>query len=647
MLKTVFNNLFFKKNSLNKGKLQEANFFSFLKKLPPVAFFFAFPVLMLFIIELINKRNFIYTLFWPFGSPVECFINYIIILCIFCIFTALLGKMNWSASISFAFVAVLSLISSYKETMLGEPLFPWDIYMANLVINLLPYLYKSLNILNLLFVLISFGVVLVIALYVKKNTMPIRIRIVSGILSIFLLSSFSINPYMSYIFLPKIGVSNMDWVQMENYDKNGFVLAFIMNIKNILIKKPENYNKNTLLTSIETISAAQTVSKNSSIPSSEKPIKPNVIMIMSESFWNPTLIKNISFSSDPIPTFRKLSSEYSSGNILSPSFGGGTSNVEFEILTGNSVSFLPDGSNPYQQYIYKPTPSLASIFSQNGYESIAIHSYFKWFFNRDIVYNLLGFKKFIGIDDFVNPTKKGFYISDKDFSKKIISEYKKAKNPVFIYAISMQNHGPYDPKRYTEPFDITVSTKNLSEKSLSILQDYTQGLYDADKSLKEVVNYFSKVKEPTIVVFFGDHLPLLGNDFSVYRESGYVSSDKTHWTNEEYKKMYSPPVVVWTNYKHARQDIQTLGASYLGEYLLDFIGIPNPPYFEFLKQLRKALPGETKYLKIASDNTLYNGTNLPEKLKSLENTYWLLEYDLLFGKGYLKDILFNAKTPNK
>ena len=610
-------------------------------EISPVKFLFIFPAIMLFLIEVVNKASLFKAVIWPFGSPSEFIVNYIIILCLYSLFSALLGKINWSAPVFFAFLAILSLISSYKKAMLGQPLFPWDIYMVKLVFNLLPILYRSVNIFNILLVLVSIGIVMALSIYVKKAYMPIRIRIISGILSAFFLVSLAASPHMTYIFLPKFGISNMDWVQLENYDKNGFCLAFIMNIKNTLINKPENYNEKTVLNSFETITSTKPVSSLSNTSNVDKSVKPNLIIIMSEAFWDPTLMKNVSFSSDPIPTFRKLSSEYSSGHLLSPSYGGGTSNVEFEILTGNSMSFLPDGSNPYQQYIYKSTPSLASVLASNGYESIGLHTYFKWFFNRDKVYPLLGFDKFIGLEDLVRPKNKGPYVSDEEIPKIIIKEYEKAKKPVFMFTITMQNHGPYDIKRYNQPFDVTVSSGNLSKQSLSILQDYTQGIHDADNSLKTVVDYFSKIKEPTVVVFFGDHLPLLGNDFSVYKELGYIASDKIGWSREEYKKMYSPPVVIWTNYKQSRQDIQTIGASFFSEYLFDFIGMQKPPYFEFLKQIRKVLPGDTKYLKIASGNTLYDGLNLPPNLKNLENTYWLFQYDMMFGKNYLKKYLFN------
>ena len=137
--------------------------------------------------------------------------------------------------------------------------------------------------------------------------------------------------------------------------------------------------------------------------------KPNVIFVMSEAFWDPTLLTNVTFSEDPVPTIHRLQKESSTGYLLSPQFGGGTSNVEFEVLTGNSMSFLPGGSIPYQQYISKPIPSLASYFADQGYKSMGIHSYEGWFWDRNKVYKELGFESFKSSEHFVNPGNEGLF----------------------------------------------------------------------------------------------------------------------------------------------------------------------------------------------------------------------------------------------
>ncbi len=176
--------------------------------------------------------------------------------------------------------------------------------------------------------------------------------------------------------------------------------------------------------------------------------KPNVIFIMNEAFWDPTLLKNVKFSEDPLPTVHRLQKEMTSGFLLSPQFGGGTSNVEFEILSGQSMSFMPAGSVPYQQYISRPLPSLASYFKSQGYASTAIHSYERWFWNRENVYRYMGFDEFISKEGFDNPVNKGAFIADDEVSRRIIQEVEENEEPTFIYAVTMQNHGPYDDNRY-------------------------------------------------------------------------------------------------------------------------------------------------------------------------------------------------------
>lgn len=588
----------------------------------------------LFIIELLNKQNLLAVITWFYSSPVELFINYIIVLCIFLMITALLGRVDISAPISLLVLTVFPLASSQKKLFLGEPLFPWDLVLFRYAVDLIPNLNLKFNYFHFLIIAFSVGLVILMYFTLKRHYLSVKFRLVSGILSFSIIGTMSLYPYVTNVVLPKIGINNMDWVQSENYNKNGFALAFIMNTKNIIIPKPHNYNEKTLTSKVKTIEAYKMGKEGEAFK------HPNVIMVMSEAFWDPTLMRNVSFSSDPIPTVRSLMKECSSGHLLSPTYGGGTSNVEFEVLTGNSMSFFPDGANPYQQYIKKPTPSLASIFANQGYNSIAIHSYHKWFFNRDKVYDLIGFQKFTGIEDFKNPEYKGFYISDEEVSKMIINEHKNSDKPVFIYAITMQNHGPYDTKRY-ENTEIKVKCDGFTEQGKSILEDYTQGAHDADRSLKLLIDYFKKVEEPTVIVFFGDHLPMLGNNFSVYYETGYVKSPNAGWTNEEYKDLHSTPLLIWTNYPSKKSNLNVISASYLGAYLMDSINMKEPLYFEFLNYAYNNMPVNLKYLKMDSNDFLYNQKSAPQ-LKELETTYWAFQYDILFGKGYVsKQLLDN------
>lgn len=594
-----------------------------------------FPLALLLIVELFNKQSIIKTLYWLVTSPVEFILNYLLILAIFLLLLVIMGRVYLSAPASIIIMTLLSLVSAHKTFLLGEPLLPWDFLMFKQAVNLLPNIYNGIGILNLFIIALSIILITLVFAITKKYRIRFRYRFVLGVSAALLLGGLSFSPQMIYITLPKIGVSNMDWMQYENYQKNGMALAFMMNVKNIVIPKPEGYSKESVDTAIEAVKRLET--------EPNKDFKyPNVIMIMSEAFWDPTVLNGVSFSEDPIPNIHSLMNKYTSGYILSPSYGGGTSNVEFEVLTGNSISYLPDGSNPYQQYINKPMPSLASIFAEKGYSSVALHTYNKWFFNRNNVYNYFGFQKFVGLEDLKNPKYKGFYVSDDEFSKMIIQEHKNSDKPLFAYAISMQNHGPYEPKRYKNT-DITIKADNISEESKSILEEYAQGIHDADASFKKITDYFKNVKEPTVVVFFGDHLPMLGNNFSVYKETGFVKTQNENWTPEEYKDLHATPLLIWTNYPSEKKNLGVLGSTcYLGSYLMDYINMDKPLYYQFLNDEWNNMPGNLKYLKIDANNNLYSQT--PSGLKSYENTKWLLEYDMMFGKGYAANQLFGQSS---
>src|SRR5690606_1038841 len=140
-----------------------------------------------------------------------------------------------------------------------------------------------------------------------------------------------------------------------------------------------------------------------------------------------TSMENLEFGTDPMPTVR----EHQTGEILTPTFGGGTSNVEFEVLTGFSNMFLPPGSVPYQQYIKNELPAMPRYLAENGYQTTAIHPYPKWFWNREEVYKHLGFEKFIDIDGFSDPLYKGPFVSDEQVTNTIIEQTEQSKKPVF------------------------------------------------------------------------------------------------------------------------------------------------------------------------------------------------------------------------
>lgn len=412
-----------------------------------------------------------------------------------------------------------------------------------------------------------------------------------------------------------LGLRVITWDQSLNYSDNGLFIGFWLNTEAMDVKQPEQYT-------VHKVEQITQMAARSGEPAKEASISPNIIFIMSEAFWDPQRLGAASFSRDPLEYFRELTGEYTSGELLVPVFGGGTVNTEFEALTSLSTQFIPAGSIAYANYVRAPLESLASILRAQGYEASAIHTYHNWFYRRNEVYKHLGFDRFISSEFFNDPALKRGFITDIELTERIVDEIERTSGPDFIYAVSMQNHGPYEVSP-DEPDDIDVSGE-LSESSLNILKTYVNTLDDTDESLRLLLASLEQNEEPSIVVFFGDHLPMLGDDYSVYREAGYYKDDKSF---EEYMRMYSVPFLIWHNIpgKPAKAELPVTSAFHLGPIVLNLANKQGNALTDFLQGM---YDGGLPYLP---RKDLHSQAEINEAL--LEE-YQLLNYDRLFGEGF-------------
>lgn len=313
--------------------------------------------------------------------------------------------------------------------------------------------------------------------------------------------------------------------------------------------------------------------------------KPNIIVVLSEAFWDPTLIDSVRFSRDPLPFFHSLSNTYTSGWLLSPQFGGVTANVEFEVLTGNSIRFLSTGTVAYEKHVKTNIDSLASILSSQGYTATAISPFHNWFANSRETYGRFGFSRFISLE-FFNPNEyEGPYIADNAVARRIMEESRRTEGPDFIFSNTMENHYHFYPNKFKRN-TIHVSG-NLPQGDAGILETYAQGINDADRMLETLVQYFSRLREPTIIVFFGDHLPYLEENYKVYRDTKYISGEDDP---EFLGKMHKTPVLVWNNFSRVPRESIEISPSFLGPYVLNLAGLKGTPYTDYLYELSKRIP---------------------------------------------------------
>ncbi|WP_213523211.1 LTA synthase family protein [Paenibacillus sp. J31TS4] len=549
---------------------------------------------------------------WVKHHPNEFFLNYIFYFALFFLFISLIGRTRWSYWILSVFFLIVSLISGIKFKLLGLPLLPWDIVLSSEGTDVAQYLGDIVQFEMiaglLLFLLCSYVVVHRLPFLQSKFRWPERIFlfVLSGVLLASLYSNKPLN------LKNAMNISTIPWDQAANYTQNGFLLSSLYNMDLIFIKEPEGYSKETIQQLIDGIQR-KNVADNG--------VKPNVIVMLSEAFWDPTQIKSIKFDKDPLEYLHSLQKDFTHGTLLSPQFGGGTANVEYEVLSGHSNRFLPQGSLAYIQYVNHRVDSLAGILGRQNYHTAAVNPLDNWFFDSNKVYRNFGFSKFIS-SEFFPSTPDSMFIPDTEVSKIIISEAEKSQGPDFIFANTMENHWPYYAGKFPEnEFKVESLDGSLSTDTKAMLETLAQGVHNAEKSLKLMIDHFSTTKEPTIIVFFGDHLPLLGNDYQAYRETKFLQDNDPDVLN----KLYSTPFLIWNNYlpKEQKEELH-MSPSFLSPYVLNMANLKGTYYTDYLFDLYKKIP------VIPPENYLA-GMNIAD---SDLRTYKLLQHDSMFGEQY-------------
>lgn len=414
-----------------------------------------------------------------------------------------------------------------------------------------------------------------------------------------------------------LGVRNIHWDPIQNYKQNGVLYGFFMYAESAFVRAPPGYGREE----IERI-----LGKYRPVPARDPARRPNVLVYMSESFWDLRKLRAVDLGFDPTPQYRALREGGWGFELVTPTYGGNTCDPEFEVLTGLPVKYFAPGSRAFQQYVRRPLPSLARLFEEHGYHTAGIHTYHRWFWGRDRVYPLMGFDVFRGLEDMGRPELKGDYPADRMVTRAVIDEAQGSDEPWFIYAISVQNHGPYRANRYKE-YDHDVRAPRLSEDAAAELRTYTQGLVDADRSLAELIRFVDAQEEPTVLLFFGDHLP--GAD-GLFAETGFLG-DRLD-PAEEARRRFTEGGVVHANFPVPPPDGKVLSAQFVPLYVAELAGLELPPFYAFLADVRARFPGLSRNLVVdASGDTV-----APDDpaVRAVDAEYWPIVYDVLFGANH-------------
>ncbi|MDZ7925638.1 MAG: LTA synthase family protein [Agrobacterium sp.] len=544
---------------------------------------------------------------------------------------SILGRRYLSLIALAPLCALTGLISAQKQTYLSDPLYPSDLLFGRQILELLPTMLKAQPLTAALAGLGLCATVAALAglwLLARRYSpglswreraagLALALPLLTGLAS---LMDYSHNSWLR----DRLNIIPMMWDQQENYRHNGFLMAFAFNIPMANVSAPQGYGENSIADLTSEPAAFAT----------NKGDYPDVIMLMSESLWDPTRLENVKLSADPMPNIRAKQS----GNVFSPEFGGMTANVEFEALTGFSNAFLPYGSIPYQQYIRRPVPSLASFFRGEGYSAIAMHPFQEWFWNRKEVYKNFGFEEFRSEETLPPMEKRGNFASDDALMEQIMVAADEARNPLFLFAVTLQGHGPYEAGRYAS--DSIGVEGDLSASASQALTTYSHGVAEADDALLKLMRWAKKRERETIIVLFGDHLPPLGQTFV---ESGYmpgmVASRRAPL--DVMKKEHETPLVVWSSKKGVRRNIGTISPALLPYHVLKTAGFSDPFYTGTLGEVQDAVSVIDRHMLVATDGkALPDWSISPNSIPDVVRNYRLLQFDMMFGAQYGRERFF-------
>lgn len=586
--------------------------------------FFLTPLVALLFLEYANPAGpgLIFYSIRPFcllRFGVTAFLFYIVMGFLF----ALTGSMRFSGCFLCIFSIIFSLTNYFTTTFRGIPILASDLTIMGTAMNVVGNYKYSLDLTRTI-TLLGLIAWCILLFRVKRLRLPKDKKRISAILgsAAICFASFWIMIYTPVMTVTPMHVTVNTFRPIKSYRKNGCVLTFMRSIQLMMIHKPDGYSANA---------AEEIAAPYRSETSSGNAKTPNVIAIMDEAFADLQAVGDFRTSEDVMPFYHSLTKNTVKGFSYVSVFGGQTANTEFEFLTGLSKAFVPASATPYQLYIKSLLPGLTTHLGNQDYQGmLAFHPFRANGYNRDHVYPNLGFSDFISLKDLdVSASDKiRNFVSDAADFQVIIDQYEQAKKksnaPFYLFNVTMQNHSGYD-----QDFDNLDMPISIEEKCDDPeLKRYLNLIHHSDTALKSLIEYFSKQKDPTVIVFFGDHEPGLSNE--VY--SKILGKNVEKLSAEENMNLYKTPFLIWANYDIEEQENVNISMNYLSTLMLESTGMKLSPFNQFLLDIHKQIPVLTTNGYFGEDGSYYSLKDESSPYYESLRKYQILQYNDLFDK---------------
>lgn len=525
------------------------------------------------------------------------------------------GRTSISMAICVSAIAIIGVGNYFVVMFRSNPIVPWDIYSFETAMSVADNYVFSVD-----WALAEHIAMFILMLIVGVRT---NIRLSKKILRPILTVAMCIPAYfyISYLWQDNLerntGLNDTLFNAKYMHSKDGFFVSFILDIHFLQIEEPKNYSDEYALSLLN----EQEVEK---VETPEE--LPDIIAIMDETFSDPAVLGEFETNKDYMPFVHSILrgevantiSGYTDVSVL----GGNTANSEFEFLTGNSMAFFPNGSVPYLQYIRDGISTIVPQLEEYGYTTYGTHPYRAKGWNREFIYDLMGFDYRYFQGSFPFEDKLRNYVSDEADFKSILEWRNNTEGPFFMFNVTMQNHSNYGGD--FDNFDPQIVAKFKNTSSNKYLNKYLSLMYETDQDVASLLSELSQSDRKTIVVFWGDHQP---NDYVVrpiYKEYGLDFDNQTY---EQQQQRQKTPFFIWANYDIQEQTNVEISLNYLNILLFETAGLQLDEYQTFRKNLWQGQIPMMNAVGYRNDNgDLVEYDDAPEEIQNLLNEYQNIQY---------------------
>lgn len=525
------------------------------------------------------------------------------------------GRTSISMAICVSAIAIIGVGNYFVVMFRSNPIVPWDIYSFETAMSVADNYVFSVD-----WALAEHIAMFILMLIVGVRT---NIRLNKKILRPILTVAMCIPAYfyISYLWQDNLerntGLNDTLFNAKYMHSKDGFFVSFILDIHFLQIEEPKNYSDEYALSLLN----EQKVEK---VETPEE--LPDIIAIMDETFSDPAVLGEFETNKDYMPFVHSILrgevantiSGYTDVSVL----GGNTANSEFEFLTGNSMAFFPNGSVPYLQYIRDGISTIVPQLEEYGYTTYGTHPYRAKGWNREFIYDLMGFDYRYFQGSFPFEDKLRNYVSDEADFKSILEWRNNTEGPFFMFNVTMQNHSNYGGD--FDNFDPQIVAKFKNTSSNKYLNKYLSLMYETDQDVASLLSELSQSDRKTIVVFWGDHQP---NDYVVrpiYKEYGLDFDNQTY---EQQQQRQKTPFFIWANYDIQEQTNVEISLNYLNILLFETAGLQLDEYQTFRKNLWQGqIPMMNAVGYRNNDGDLVEYDDAPEEIQNLLNEYQNIQY---------------------